>query len=427
MTMAPNRPYLDVPRFSRAERDRRYERVRRFMRDAGVDCVVVPYNTGHWGQFQADAQYLTGMGGNDAEVCALFATDGDPTAWVRSGRYIQSWLGAQDWFTDIRNSGGIWAPPIVERIKELGLERATIGIVGLDGMTRAAEGVIPYVMMETFKAELPQATFVSATSLMQEARSVKSDEELAVIQRAATIAELAADAMRDTARPGVSDALRLRRRLQRHAHQRRRSAHHAPLARGPAAQDTFYLPTNRPLEPGDQIVTELEAKHAGYRAQVVQPLFVSHAPDPYPEMVEVSIKAFNRCCEIMRPGVTMGELYDACAAAGEGTGYETRLGMHGRGLGEDRPLFSGGAGSAKTRQIKLEANNVFILKPSAATPDHKRHINWGDTVVVTPDGARAPRQAPPGLHRHPLTCHRQATVATAHDPPEAAPRPSRGS
>jgi Xaa-Pro dipeptidase len=396
MTQAPNRPYLDVPRFSLAERDRRYERVRRFMRDAGVDCVVVPYNTGHWGQFQADAQYLTGMGGNDAEVCALFAADGDPTAWVRSGRYIQSWLGAQDWFTDIRNSGGIWAPPIVERIKELGLERATIGIVGLDGMTRAAEGVIPYVLMETFKRELPQATFVSATSLMQEARSVKSDEELAVLQRAAAIAELAADAMRDTARAGVPDALVFA------------AVYNAMLTNGgevptmllwragPGAQDTFYLPTNRPLEPGDQIVTELEAKHAGYRAQVVQPLFVGHAPDPYPAMVEVSIKAFNRCCEIMRPGVTMGELYDACAAAGEGTGYETRLGMHGRGLGEDRPLFSGGAGSARTRQITLEANNVFILKPSAATPDHQRHINWGDTVVVTPDGARRLGKRPQG-------------------------------
>ena len=28
MTMAPDRPYLDVPRFSLAERERRYARVR---------------------------------------------------------------------------------------------------------------------------------------------------------------------------------------------------------------------------------------------------------------------------------------------------------------------------------------------------------------------------------------------------------------
>ena len=394
--IAEERPRLDVPRFSLAERDRRYERVRRFMRDAGVECLVVPYNTGHWGQFQADVQYLTCMGGNDAEVTAVFAAEGEPTAWVRSGRYIQSWLGAQDWFTDIRNNGGIWGPPVVERIKELGLERGTIGVVGLDGMTRAAEGVIPYVMMDTLKRELPQARFVSATALMQEARAVKSEEEIAVLQRAAGIAELAAEAMRETARPGVPDALVFA------------AAYNAMLTNGgevptmllwragPDAQDTFYLPTNRPLEAGDQIVTELEAKHAGYRAQVVQPLFISHPKDPYPEMLQVSIAAFNRLCELMRPGVTMGELYDACAAVGQGTGYQTRLGMHGRGLGEDRPLFSGGAGSAEIRAIKLEANNVFILKPSAATPDHKRHINWGDTVVVTPDGGRRLGKRPQG-------------------------------
>ncbi|HLH26755.1 MAG TPA: M24 family metallopeptidase [Chloroflexota bacterium] len=394
--IAKDRPRLDVPRFSLAERDRRFERVRRFMREAGVDCIVVPYNTGHWGQFQADAQYLTCMGGNDAEVCVVFPAEGEATAWVRSGRYIASWLGAQDWVTDIRNSGGVWGPPIVERLKELGLERATIGVVGLDGMTRAEEGVIPYVMMETFKRELPRATFVSATALMQEARAVKSEEEIAVLQRAAEIAELAAEAMREAARPGVPDALVFA------------AAYNAMLTNGgevptmllwragPEAQDTFYLPTNRPLEPGDQIVTELEAKHAGYRAQVVQPLFISYPKDPYPEMLQVSIAAFNQLCALMRPGVTMGELYDACAAVGEGTGYQTRLGMHGRGLGEDRPLFSGGAGSEAIRRIKLEANNVFILKPSAATPDHQRHINWGDTVVVTPDGARRLGKRPQG-------------------------------
>jgi Xaa-Pro aminopeptidase len=394
--IAKDLPHLDVPRFSLAERKRRFDRVRRFMRDAGVDCIVVPYNTGHWGQFQADVQYLTGMGGNDSEVCAVFPLEGKATAWVRSGRYIQSWLGAQDWTTDIRSSGGIWGPPIVERLKELGMERATIGVVGLDGMTRAPEGVIPYVLMNTLERELPQANFSSATALMQEARAVKSNEELTMLLRAAAIAELAAEAMREAARPGVPDALVFA------------AVYNAMLTNGgevptmllwragPEAQDTFYLPTNRPLEPGDQIVTELEAKYAGYRAQVVQPLFVSHPKDPYPDMVQVSIAAFNRLCELMRPGVTMGELYDACAAAGEGTGYQTRLGMHGRGLGEDRPLFSGGAGSEQTRQIKLEANNVFILKPSAATPDHKRHINWGDTVVVTPEGARRLGKRPQG-------------------------------
>ena len=85
--IAKDPPHLDVPRFSLAERERRFERVRRFMRDAGVDCIVVPYNTGHWGQFQADVQYLTGMGGNDSEVCAVFPSAGEATAWVRSGRW----------------------------------------------------------------------------------------------------------------------------------------------------------------------------------------------------------------------------------------------------------------------------------------------------------------------------------------------------
>ena len=63
---------LDVPRFSLAERDRRWRLVRQLMAEEGLDVIVTAVNTGHWDHFQANTRYLTGVGGNCGEAAAVF-------------------------------------------------------------------------------------------------------------------------------------------------------------------------------------------------------------------------------------------------------------------------------------------------------------------------------------------------------------------
>ena len=89
----------------------------------------------------------------------------------------------------------------------------------------------------------------------------------------------------------------------------------------------------------------------------------------------------------MKPGVSMGELMDTAEAMGKGAGYTTRLVIHGRGCGEDRPLITG-ALNEKIRAVTLKANNVFILKPPVSMAEPRRQINFGDTVAVTENGAQ---------------------------------------
>ena len=51
------------PRFSLAERDRRWEAVRAKMAEQNIDVIVTPQNTGHSMDFQANTRYLTHCGG----------------------------------------------------------------------------------------------------------------------------------------------------------------------------------------------------------------------------------------------------------------------------------------------------------------------------------------------------------------------------
>src|SRR3954469_9799327 len=110
------------PQLSQAERDRRYAAVRAKMAEQGLDVLLAPANTGRWEQQQADARYLSQIGGNATEAFVGLAGEGEPTAFVmnRAGW----WKKAQDWITDVRDCRNAWAQHVGNWVAERGLERA---------------------------------------------------------------------------------------------------------------------------------------------------------------------------------------------------------------------------------------------------------------------------------------------------------------
>src|SRR5215472_8129367 len=176
-----------LPKFSREERTRRWGRVRELMRQHHLDAIIGFPNQSHWDQFQADIRYLTHIGGHQTEVAVVFPVSGAVTAFVRGGNEIEWWHIAQDWVTDIRPTRRSWAEPVIERMKELKLDRARIGVSGLSGLLRAPEGTVVAGILDKVRHALPAAQYDNATDLLQEARAVKGSEEIAWIERAAEI------------------------------------------------------------------------------------------------------------------------------------------------------------------------------------------------------------------------------------------------
>src|SRR5439155_10923 len=125
--MAELYPY---PRFSLAERDRRWKAVRELMREHRLDVIVTPQNSGHSTDYQANSRYLTHVGGGgDADVAAVFPLEGEVTAIATSA--APRWPTVQDWTRDVREARRNYGRVIVERLKELNVERGRIGITGL--------------------------------------------------------------------------------------------------------------------------------------------------------------------------------------------------------------------------------------------------------------------------------------------------------
>ncbi|HEY1232464.1 MAG TPA: hypothetical protein VGH22_03710 [Candidatus Binatia bacterium] len=194
-----------LPKFSHAERECRWSRVRELMRRDRIDAIIGFPNQSHWDQFQADTRYLTHIGGHQTEVAVVFPISGGVTAFVRGDNEIEWWRIAQDWLSEIRASRRSWGEPVVGRMKELKLDGGRIGVSGLSGLLRAPEGTVVAGILDKVRRAFPATRFENATELLQEARAVKSAEEIAWIERGAEILDRVVTALLAKAKPGVME------------------------------------------------------------------------------------------------------------------------------------------------------------------------------------------------------------------------------
>jgi Xaa-Pro aminopeptidase len=392
--MAELYPY---PRFSLAERDRRWSAVRVKMAEQNIDVIVTPQNTGHSMDFQANTRYLTHCGGGgDADIAAVFPLNGAVTAIATSAN--PRWTTTQDWTTDVREARREYGKIIVERLKELKIDNGRIGIAGLGEVegTRTPEGTILHGTWQRIRDAFPNAQLVDATQILVDVRYIKSAEEIAVLTKSMEIVEEGYKAEIEAAKPGVRDWdvwAAAQYGMMRNGSE---MPVHCNWISGKNPVRTLTRPSMRLLEYGDLIINELEANWVGYRAQGVQPVFVGAANPVHQELIKVQREIFNRVMEHLKPGVTVKELAEltikSAAAAtpksGLAAGARGDLNMHGRGAGDDGPIITAHAKSPRQLGVTLQENMVFICKPSALAADGQSLSTWGDTIVVTASGGK---------------------------------------
>src|SRR5215469_9678810 len=158
--------------FSKQEYQRRYRALRDKMRENKLDCVIVPGGPSHW-SFGGGMQWLTGH-----------------WEWHAIASYVVVPLEAEP--TLVFSMGGTYAEVIVERLKELKLERGRIGLVEVD----ARHGdYLPVNQYNVLCRSLPEAELVFTKGFMHELIVVHSEEELRCVRKAGVLCERAMQAM----------------------------------------------------------------------------------------------------------------------------------------------------------------------------------------------------------------------------------------
>jgi Xaa-Pro aminopeptidase len=391
-----------IPTFSRAERDRRWGLVRRRMAEERLDALVGFPNGGRFEQLQANTRYLTQMGGFACEIGLVLPLEGEATGFVQSARDIAWWSAAQDWIGDLRNCRRLWSDAIAARLKELKLGHGRVGIIGLKGLIRAPEGVVPWLMVERVKEALPKVEFLSATEIVLEARAVKSPEELAFIGEAERLAERAVESMLAIAREGVAENVLYAEMVRTMIANGGELPTMIYWGAGPKPVSAHLVPSRRPLKAGDVLSNEIEGKYGGYVAQVAAPAVVGPIPPEHRRLFDAALGLFERLSAMIRPGVRLAEIGRAYQAMVEEAGFKPMSWpFHGRGLGDDLPVMPSAA--AQSDAVFAE-NHVMILKPGVVPPGASEDAGEraGDTVVVTKDGCRRLGRMPLRLAELPL-------------------------
>ncbi|MFG1684374.1 M24 family metallopeptidase [Nonomuraea sp. NPDC049269] len=153
---------MDLPTYSPAERDRRWDLARELMDAEGVDALVV-----HGGAEWAPDVFFT----NDRPgAIVVFPRADEPIALVRSPAQLGEHLDAR------RRGDAVWIRPenvlvakhahgVAEVLRAHGLGRSAIGVLGLEPCPPFhADPLVPYTLWSSVLQRLPQVTLAARAS-----------------------------------------------------------------------------------------------------------------------------------------------------------------------------------------------------------------------------------------------------------------------
>lgn len=397
------------PQLSIAERDRRWRGIRKRMLLAQIDVLLFLGNDLRWDMGMANLRYVLQIG-SKMGAWAIFPITGDPAAWhavPHVSRPIDPHLAMQEWTTDIRPFTG--HDPVIDELRNRGFDRSRIGLVGFSS-TVVRTPTLLHGDVIAFQRMMPDAEFVDASWMLNEMRLVKSPEELDFLCKAGKIARKVVDTMLDCARPGVTEAEYWIEMLRTQVVNGAEPDGFNLMKTGPLehpANELWNLlhgcsqplaPSMRPLQRGDLIISEFHTKYGGYKCHTEYTVYMGKAPQELKDIWKVSVECLDVSREVLVPGKTFREAWEAIRRPAERAGYDwVELGWHAMGNGSPEfptVIYRPGWGSPSLNGHRIadfvfEEGMTFGNNIDLNNPAWKMDVGCmlSDFMVVRPGGA----------------------------------------
>jgi Xaa-Pro aminopeptidase len=325
--------------------------------------------------------------------CALLPRVGDPVLWDFGSAAVHHqlyapWLPASSWRAGVSSMRGampeqtgvpdVLAGHIVEVLREHGLENEPLGIDLTD--------------METLYSLQRRGIHVgNAQPTLMEARRIKTEDEIALLDHAAAMVDAAYEQIYRTLRPGVreneivADTMRLLFELGSE------QVEGINAVSGDRCNPHPHVFSDRLLRPGDQAFFDIIHSFMGYRTCYYRTFCVGGA-------TAAQIAAYRQCREwldnaiaVVRPGATTAQIAEVWPTAQE-LGFsseEACFGLqfgHGLGVGlYESPMVS--RLHSFDDPVTIEEGMVFALETYCPASDGRSAARIEEEVVVRADGA----------------------------------------
>lgn len=367
--------------FSRQEMQRRWKNVRQRMKENHLDCLLVaPRAEGN-----ADVKYLTEMPAG----WVILPYEGKVIAISETSQRREGSAQKDDSEIEVRTvDDGQWSPAIIDALRETKVAQSHIGIGNLVDVFRNLEGGVSYTTLDRVRKAFPRAQFSSAVDLLMRAKLARSDEEIAVLEKASEVSEAGLQAMMETAQPGA-----LHREVWLNIYRAMVSASgelptRIAIRAGAEANTSQGRPLEETIRAGQILNQEISGTVLGYGSQVNQSVCVG-APPPadWASAAQYCLDLFHSLVDWIAPGKSFKEFLEL---------YRTKAEARGSGRAGSVVFHTGGANDGPrwgpTRKegldLILETGMVFTIKPRVPIKDTSPFAQYGDPVVVTEKGAR---------------------------------------
>ncbi|MET3600991.1 Xaa-Pro peptidase family protein [Martelella mangrovi] len=242
-------------------------------------------------------------------------------------------------------------------------------------------------LLARLEAALPEASFVAMPGIGDALRWVKSPAEIAVMERAAAIADATMEELAEKLKPGMTVRQATAMAAARMVVEGSDNSRTGPILKSGGNHEFLHgAPQDETLDPGDILHVELTPEYRTYSARMMRPVVFGPPGAQIRHVAERLIALQNAQMAAMKPGVRAGDV-DAILRRPlleEGlrktfpnvSGYT--LGIYGRTprVSDFSRVLLPGA------DWPLETGMVFHLYASA------QGLGFSETVAVTPDRGR---------------------------------------
>jgi Xaa-Pro aminopeptidase len=291
---------------------------------------------------------------------------------------------------DVRSGQhGKYGKAVGERLIELGLERARIGITAADRTGPEFMGVQAY---EDLRKLVPAATFLFLPNLLHELTYRKSPEELKAMAQAGRLAIKALEAVRATARPGVRE-YQLAGAVA-NAVMSEGGRYHLLMIGSTSMHDPKLIfpnpnPSARVLKEGDIILSELAMSYMGYSAKIGHPVSIGRPTEKYQAFFrDVVIAGFKEIAAELKPGNTLERVREVGSQAFRKRGAQSRPTiMHGLDLITSVPFIRCDRIRAEPSETTMQPGSTFNIEITPVDKDGIFGIFFSRSFAITAAGA----------------------------------------
>ena len=227
------------------------------------------------------------------------------------------------------------------------------------------------------------------SELITKLRVIKSKEELVYIKKAAELADKALDEVWKCAKAGVNES-KILAEMNRVIFEGGGDypANEFIIGSGKNALLCRYQAEKQTLNKIDQLSIEWAGTFRHYHSAMFRTILIGKANARQIKMHEACMQALTNCVNALRPGKTVGEIFDIHSKTFDDLGFnKARMNACGYSLGStfspnwmDWPMIY-----AKNPYI-IRPGNVFFMHMILMDSENQLAMNLGETFIVTENG-----------------------------------------